>query len=142
MIERRQVDGLQLPGGSTGDPDLVADGQFLGREITDERRDEVLGDAEDLGGGGDQDVLREIAVTVVGRLGQGAGEARLDPLGAVGRDADRRGDRVGSLEADPPDVRRQPVRRMISRAASLAGIVIRLRGKPVEYEIFDGRHIV
>src|SRR5262249_61650798 len=47
---------------------------------------------------------------VVGGLGQGVGQAGFDPLGAVGRDADRGGDRVGSLEADAPDVGRQAVR--------------------------------
>jgi hypothetical protein len=59
---------------------VVADGEFPGGEIRDERRDEVFRDAQDLGGVGDQDVLREVAVAVVGGLGQGVGEAGLDAL--------------------------------------------------------------
>ena len=52
-------------------------------------------------------------MAVVGGLGQGVGKAGLDPLGAVLRDADRRGDRVGGLEADAPDVRGQLVRLLL-----------------------------
>ena len=47
---------------------------------------------------------------VVGRLGQGVGQAGLDPLRAVPGDADRGGDRVRGLEPDAPHVRGQPVR--------------------------------
>jgi hypothetical protein len=83
-----------------------ADGQFLCAQVQDLGGDRVLRNTEDLDALGDELVDREIAVAVVGGLGQGVGEARPDPLRAVARDADRRGDRVGGLETDPPDVSR------------------------------------
>ena len=44
MIKGRQVDRLQRPGGrGAGDRQLVADGEFLGGQIGDQRRDEVSG---------------------------------------------------------------------------------------------------
>ena len=49
-------------------------------------------------------------MAVVGCLGQGVGQAGLDPLRAVPGDADRGGDGVRGLEADAPHVRGQPVR--------------------------------
>src|SRR6201996_1771503 len=125
MIERRQVDGLHRVGGrGTGDRDLLADGEFLDGEIRDERADQVRGDAEDLDGLGDEDVLREIAVAVVGGLGQGVGEAGLDALGAVPRDTDRRGDRFGGLEADAPDVRGQLVRLLLHRVDRFVAVLL------------------
>jgi hypothetical protein len=92
MIKGRQVDGLHRVGGrGTGDRDLLADGEFLGGEVGDQGRDLAGRDGEDLRGLGGQRVLGEVAVAVVGGLGQGVGKAGLDPLGAVLRDADRRG---------------------------------------------------
>ena len=61
-------------------------------------------------GVGDQVRLGQVAVPVVGGLGQGVLEAGLHPLRAVVRDPDRLGDRVGGLEPDPPHVGGQPVR--------------------------------
>jgi hypothetical protein len=125
MVEGRQVDGLQLPGArGTGDRQLVADGEFLRGQVGDLGCDEALRDAEDLRGTGDQDVLREVAVAVVGGLGQGVGEAGLDPLGAVARDADRRGDRIGGLETDPPDVRGQPVGLLLNGADRFVAVFL------------------
>ena len=46
---------------------------------------------------------------IVGRLGQGVSQPRLDPFRAVAGDADRRGDGVGGLEADAPDIGGQPL---------------------------------
>ena len=71
-----------------------------------------------------EDVLREIAVAVVGGLGQGVGEAGLDALGAVARDADRRGDRVGGLEADAPDVRGQLVGLLLDGADRFVAVLL------------------
>ena len=51
-------------------------------------------------------------MAVVGGLGQGVGQAGLDPLRAVGGDPGRGGDRVRGLEPDPPHVGGQPVRLM------------------------------
>ena len=114
LIEGRQVDGGDLRCGlRRGGPGrcghLFADHSVGGGELVQARGDQVGGDVEDLGGVGDQVGGGQVAVPVVGGLGQGVGQAGLDPLGAVGGDADRTGDGVGGLEADPPHVGGQPV---------------------------------
>ena len=94
LIERRQVDGgdlrcgLRLRGpGRRGY--LFADHPVGGGELVQAGGDQVGGHVEDLGGVGDQVGGGQVAVPVVGGLGQGVGQAGLDPLRAVGGDADR-----------------------------------------------------
>ena len=94
LIEGRQVDGgdlrcgLSLRGpGRRGH--LFADHSLGGGQLVQARGDQVGGHVEDLGGVGDQVGRGQVAVPVVGGLGQGVGQAGLDPLRAVGGDADR-----------------------------------------------------
>ncbi len=61
-------------------------------------------DLEQLHGIGDQPLLRQKAVPLVGGLRQRVLQAGLHALGTVVRDADRLGDLVGGEEADAPDV--------------------------------------
>jgi hypothetical protein len=115
LIERRQVDGGDLRCGlSRRGPgrrgDLVADHPVGGGELVQAGGDQVGGDVEDLGGVGDQVGGGQVAVPVVGGLGQGVGQAGLDPLRALRGDADRTSDGVRGLEPDPPHVGGQPVR--------------------------------
>ncbi len=83
--------------------------------------DRVGGHVEDLGGVGDQVGRGQVAVAVGGGLGQGVGQAGLDPFGAVGGDADRLGDGVRGFEPDPPHVRGQPVRLTLRSRTPLPG---------------------
>ena len=111
MIEGRKVDGLQRLMRLSRSGDLLAHHPGVSGELGEARGDQVRGDVEDLGRLGDERRLGKVAVAVVvGGLRQRVGQAGLDALGAVARDADRGGDRVGGLESDAPDVGREAVR--------------------------------
>ena len=108
-VEGHEVDGGErraaLPAGHLlADHALGVGGQFA--QAVD---DQAGVDLEQLHGVGDELFLGEEAMSLVGRLGQGVLEARLDAVGAVVRDADGLGDAVGGQEADAPDVRGQAV---------------------------------
>ena len=112
LIEGRQVDGGDLRCGlqPTGRGHRLADHPLGRGQLVQARGDQLGRHVQDLGGVGDQVGRGQVAVAVVGRLGQGVGQAGLDPLRAVPGDADRGGDRVGGLEPDAPHVGGQPVR--------------------------------
>jgi hypothetical protein len=111
MIEGRKVDGPQRRDRRSRRGHLLAHRSGVSGELGQARGDQARGDVEDLGRLGDELRLGKVAVAVVvGGLGQRVGQAGLDALGAVARDADRGGDRVGGLESDAPDVGREAVR--------------------------------
>ncbi len=58
---------------------------------------------------GDEFPLGQQCMALVPRRAEGVQRARLEARGRVRRDADRLGDLVGRLEADAPDLARQPV---------------------------------
>lgn len=79
------------------------------RELGQAVDDEPGVDLEQLHPVGDQPLLGQEAVPLVGGLRKGVLEPGLDPLGAVVRDADGLRDAVGGEESDAPDVGSQPV---------------------------------
>ncbi len=102
VIEGRQVDGGDLRGG-LGRPGpgrrgyLLADHAVGGGQFVQAGAGQLGRHVEDLGGVGDQVRGGQVAVAVVGGLGQGVGQAGLDPLRAAGGNAGRLGDRAGKL---------------------------------------------
>lgn len=89
---------------------LPYDSLVLPGQLGETLDDQAGVDGEQLHGIRDELLLGQEAVPLVGRLGEGVLKARLDPIGAVVRNADGLGDAVRGEEADPPDVRRQAVR--------------------------------
>jgi hypothetical protein len=82
---------------------------LLARQLAQAVDDQAGVHLEQLHGVGDQPLLRQVAVPLVGRLRQRVLEPGLHPVGAVVRDADGLGDAVGGEEADAPHVGGQPV---------------------------------
>ena len=89
-------------GGIVAGRHRFTDDTFLGHELIQTRADQLLVDLQDLRRLADQVGLGEVAVPVIGGLGEGVLQSGFDPLGAVVRDPDRLGDRVRGLEADAP----------------------------------------
>jgi hypothetical protein len=110
LIEGGQVDGGDRRGVLSHRRQFLPHHPLDGGQLVQARGDHLRRDLEDLGGIGDQVRDGQVTVPVVGRLGQGVGQARLDPLRAVAGDPHAHGDRVGGLEADAPHVGREPVR--------------------------------
>ena len=117
LIKGRQVNGGDLRcglslGGQGRRGHRLADHPVGRGQFVQARGDQLGRYVEDFRGVGDQVGRGQVAVAVVGGLGQGVGQAGLDPLRAVRGDADRGGDRVRGLEPDAPHVGGQPVRLM------------------------------
>lgn len=120
-VEGDQIDGRDRVRAAVGTGDLLAyDARLpyatglvlvLGRlrQFRQAFDDQARVHLEQLHRVGDQLLLGEEAVALVGGLRQGVLEARLDALGAVVRDADGLGDLVRGEEADAPDVGGQAV---------------------------------
>ena len=86
-----------------------ADDPLVGDELVQAGVDQLPIDLQDLRGLADHVRLGEVAVPVIGGLGERVLQPGFDPLRGVVRDPDRLGDRVGGLKADPPHFRGQPV---------------------------------
>ena len=82
--------------------DVFADDTLIGDELVQAGVDQLSVDLQDLGGLADHVGFREVAVPVVGGLGQGVLQPGFDPLRGIVRDPDRLSDRVGGPKADPP----------------------------------------
>ena len=109
-VERHQIHRRDRPAADARVGHRFADHPLGGGQLGQAGADQVGGHAEDLRGVGEQVRLGQVAVPVVGGLGQRVLDAGLHPLRAVVRDPDRLGDRVGGLEPDPPHLGGQPVR--------------------------------
>jgi hypothetical protein len=101
-MKRHQIHRRDRPGLIAAVGDGFADDPFVGDELVKAGVDQLSVDLEDLGGVADQVGLGEVAVPVVGGLGERVLQPGFDPLWTVVGDPDRLGDRVGGLEADPP----------------------------------------
>ena len=102
-MKRHQVDRRDRAGvRSVAGWQRFTDDTFLGHELIQTRADQLPVDLQDLRGLADQVRLGEVAVPVIGGLGERVLQPGLDPLRAVVRDPDRLRDRVRGLEADPP----------------------------------------
>jgi hypothetical protein len=102
--ERRQVDGGDQGRGARPGRDILPDHPLGRGQFVQARGDQLGRHIEDLGRVGQQVGRGQVAVPLVGRLGQGEGQPGLDPLRAIPGDADRGGDGVRGLETDAPHV--------------------------------------
>lgn len=108
-VEGDQIDGGDPLGPALGPRDRLADDALLGDQLAQAVDHQARVDLEELHRVGDELLLGQEAVALVGGLGQGVLKPRLHSLRAVVRDADGLGDAVGGEEADAPDVGGQPV---------------------------------
>ena len=102
-MKRHQVHRRDRAGGGIAAVgDGFTDDPLVANELIQAGVDQLSVDLQDLGGVADQVRLGEIAVPVIGGLGEGVLQSGFDPLGTVVRDPDRLGDRIRGPKADAP----------------------------------------